>query len=634
VSAGDSRGVWLPKGYDVRPVQAEFIEEASEALEKREVFMVSAPCGVGKSLASLLTVLPRRGDGKLLICFRTRSQLDIYLKELKAIDRGVSAVSFISKNDMCPRRDNRMQYYDFLEECRRLRRNCETGAKPCCEFYDRMNHKMGEVEKLALACAREILPPLEVVKRMSKEGFCAYEAMKLVLGKVDVFMGTYHYVFEPGIRSSLLKSLDADISEIDLIVDEAHNLPSFARELLSDQLTLRTVVEAIGETDSFRNDLAGRVKEQLEVLEEDVFHRFREELGRRELRKVDANGLSDFFQERCDAPGLEVAEIVSEFGEHVREKRRELGYDRIYSYCYRVGTFLTNFFASEPDRNLHLAQKDRRDRAVLEVRCFDGRLLTDPLLKQARGSILMSGFLSPLEVYRDLTIGEGGFARLREFESPFPSENRLILAAGDVSSRFENRTEETIRRWRDYVEVVLEENRGNVAVFSTSYRLMRRIMEDMETGRNLIVEGPRTSRSSVLRGLRRLDDNVLFGVMGGKLSEGVDYPGNLLTGVVVIGLPYATWDLYERSLIDYYERQFPGRGRLYAYVTPAILRLIQACGRVHRSAEDEGVIVILDERVTRSSVKRMLPRYFQREMRTIVGADALRELIRGFWIRR
>ena len=220
---------------------------------------------------------------------------------------------------------------------------------------------------------------------------------------------------------------------------------------------------------------------------------------------------------------------------------------------------------------------------------------------------------------------------LREFASPFPPENRLILAAGDVSSRFEKRTDKMIERWKDYIEAVSEANEGNMAVFFTSYELMHTLLPQVKTNRKEIVEQRKTKRGEVIRRLTRSADNALFGVVGGKFSEGIDYPGNLLTCVVAVGLPYATWSLYQKALISYFSHQFPGKGRTYAYLTPAILRLVQTCGRVHRSASDKGCIAILDERVTRSSIKRQLPSYYQKEMKTVRNPIDCAEQIRKFW---
>ena len=235
----------LPRGYEIRKGQGEFIEEATKALEKNEVFIGSAPCGIGKSLASLLSVLPKIGKNKLLISFRTRSQLHIFLKELRALNQPPLTVSFISKQDMCPLAKNRSgSYFDFLDECRRLKENCETGTKPFCKFYWNINKRRRQAEQLALECIKKILDPQEVRDLMFRKGFCAYEALKRVLNKVQIFLGTYSYSFNPLIRKSLLQSWGVDLSEVFLIVDEAHNVPNFARDLLSDQINEKTVENA------------------------------------------------------------------------------------------------------------------------------------------------------------------------------------------------------------------------------------------------------------------------------------------------------------------------------------------------------------------------------------------------------
>jgi DNA excision repair protein ERCC-2 len=627
-----SDGKWLPEGYEVRNGQMGFIEEASKAIKNNEVFLGSAPCGIGKSLASLLAVLPQLGANKLLICFRTRSQLNIYLKELKALGRNPSAVSFFSKQDMCPLRiKGDLSYFDFLEECRRLKDNCESSNKPYCKFYWNINRKKKEAEELALDCARKVLAPREAVMRMSRHGFCAYEALKRVLDRVDIFLGTYHYVFNPQVRDALLKSFGVDLSNVYLIVDEAHNLPAFSRELLSDRLTQNTVEGALKETEMFEHEALPSVRECLNVLNEEVFQRAQEILEREGLKPLNPQEVSDLFLDQGGVSGSEAAEILHEYGEHVRETRRELGYEKIFSYNHRVGEFMMNFFEKVGTKYIHLIEREWRDRTLLEVRSFDGREITDPVLRQARGSILMSGFLSPPKVYRDLMLYDQSGVYLKEFDSPFPPENRLILAADDVSSRFEKRTNKMLEKWKDYVEAISEVNEGNMAVFFTSYELMHTVLPLIKTDRKEIVERRKTKRGDVMEQLTRSADNVLFGVMGGKFSEGIDYPDNLLTCVVTVGLPYATWSVHQKALISYFNHQFPGKGRTYAYLTPAILRLIQTCGRVHRSANDKGCIVILDERVTRSSIKQQLPSYYQKEMKIVGSPISCAEQIKKFW---
>jgi DNA excision repair protein ERCC-2 len=625
------KGSLLPRHYEVRTEQIEFVQEATKALRSKEVFVGSAPCGVGKSLASLLAVLPQLNDNRLIVCFRTRSQLHIYLKEMRALSRNLSVVSFFSKQDMCPMKARGgVPYIDFFEECKRMKDNCESSTKPYCRFYRSILKGKREVDELAMECARRILAPEESVDLMSHRGFCAYEALKRVLPRVNVFLGTYHYVFDPKIRESMLKSFGTDLSKVFLIVDEAHNLPTFARELQSDRLTEGTVERALKETEIFEHETLGSIKEYLNVLKEEMFQHAQKTLKSEELRRLNPQQVSDLFLARNGVSGLEAARMLQEYGEHVKEKRLETGSDRILSYNYRLGSFMESFFKNIDSKYMQLIRKDQGDRVDLEIRCFDGREIVDPVLREARGAILMSGFLSPPTVYRDLMLYESEKARLKEFDPPFPQKNRLILAAKDVSSEFKKRTETMLEKWKDYVEAISRAIQGNLAVFFTSYGLMHKVASLIRTDRRIIIEDQNTKRNEVIDKLRSKSNNVLYGVMGAKLSEGMDYPENVLKCVVTVGLPYATWDVYQESLVRYLDQQFPGNGRSYAYLTPAILRLVQACGRVHRSARDVGCIVILDERVTQPYIKQQLPAYYQKELIIVESPSECAERIASF----
>jgi len=626
------KGSMLPENYQMRKGQMDFVEEATKALKSREVFVGSAPCGIGKSLASLLAVLPQLEENRLMICFRTRSQLHIYLKELRALSRGLYCVSFFSKQDMCPlERKGDLSYVDFFEECKRLKDNCQSSVKPYCRFYMNILREKKEAEQLALDCAQKILSPEESVEIMAKRGFCAHEAMKRILPEVNVFLGTYHYVFDNRIRESILKSFGVSLSRVFLIVDEAHNLPTFARELLSDQLTEHTVERAQRETKIFKHESLSSIKNHLSVLMEEVFQHARETLKSEDLRRLNPQELSDLFLAHNGVSGLEAAANLQTYGQFVKEKRLESGSDSVSSYNYRIGTFMESFFNNVGSKYMHLIERDQKNRIALEVRCFDGREIVDPVLREARGAILMSGFLSPPTVYRDLMLYKPENARLKEFDPPFPAEYRLILAAEDVSSEFKKRNDLMLEKWRSYVEAISNASRGNVAVFFTSYELMHKVASLIKTNRRTIMEEPNMKRNDVIEKLESSSKNILYGVMGAKLSEGIDYPDNILKCVVAVGLPYATWDAYQESLIGYLEQQFRGNGRTYAYLTPAILRLVQACGRVHRSAEDRGCIVILDERITQPHIKRQLPSYYQKEMVGVRNPSDCAERIKCFW---
>ena len=628
----DSGDPWLPQGYEVRKGQVEFIKEATQALENDEVFVGSAPCGIGKSLASLLSILPILGEDKLLISFRTRSQLHIFLKELRGLKKPPLTASFFSKQDMCPLSHKRGgTYFDFLEECKRLKENCETLTKPFCKYYWKTLMKRRDSENLALDCAKKILDPQTASYRMAKEGFCAYEALKKVLSKVQIFLGTYHYTFNPPVRQSLLQSWGVDLSDVYLIVDEAHNISDFSRELLSDKITQTTIENAIRETENFEHENLGDIQDFLNVLDDEVFPYVQKDLGSSKLKLLDQKDLAQKFQDWSGTSSEKAAEMFHEYGEHVKQSRQEMGYDKIFSYTHRVGDFVENFFQKTGDKYVHMTQKDWNDKIQLSVKSLDGREITDPVLRQAKGSIVMSGFLSPPKVYRDLILRSKEDVRLKEFDSPFPEENRMILAANDVSSRFEQRTDNMLKKCAEYLNQISAANQGNMAVFFTSYYLMNSILSHTNTDRKIIVEERKTRQKEVMDKLNSSRNNALFGVMGGKFSEGMDYPNNLLTCVVTVGLPYATWSVYQKALINYFDHQFPGNGRDYAYLTPAIFRLVQACGRAHRSATDKGCIIMLDERVNQYNIKKLLPNYYQKEMKTVTNPTECAENITKFW---
>ncbi|MDG6223841.1 MAG: ATP-dependent DNA helicase [Candidatus Bathyarchaeota archaeon] len=632
VQTKDSGDPWLPIGYEVRKGQVEFVKEATKALENNEVFIGSAPCGIGKSLASLLSILPMLGDNKLLISFRTRSQLHIFLKELRGLKKAPLTVSFFSKQDMCPLTQKRAgTYFDFLEECKRLKENCETSTKPFCKYYWKTLMRRREAERLAMDCARKIVDPQTASFKLAKEGFCAYEALKMILSKVQIFLGTYHYTFNSPVRKSLLQSWGVDLSDVYLIVDEAHNIPDFSRDLLSDRITQFTIENALKETENFEHDASGDVQDFLNVLDDDVFRYIQKDLGTSNLKLLDHQDLAKKFQEWSGTSSEKAAEIFHEYGEYVKQVRQEQGYDRVFSYTHRVGDFVENFFQKTGEKYVHMIQKEWGDRIYLGVKSLDGREVTDPVLREAKGSIVMSGFLSPPKVYRDLILYSKKGVHLKEFDSPFPAENRLILAASDVSSRYEQRTDSMLKKCADYIETISLANQGNMAVFFTSYYLMNSILSQTDLGRTVIVEERKTRQKEVMDKLNSSRNNVLFGVMGGKFSEGMDYPNNLLTCVVTVGLPYATWSVYQKALIDYFDYQFPGNGRAYAYLTPAIFRLVQACGRAHRSAEDKGCIIMLDERVNHYNIKQLLPSYYQKEMKTVANPMECAENVTRFW---
>ena len=158
-----------------------------------------------------------------------------------------------------------------------------------------------------------------------------------------------------------------------------------------------------------------------------------------------------------------------------------------------------------------------------------------------------------------------------------------------------------------------------MAVFAPSYALLEQILIEDEDwivqSRRMLQERPGDSKEKMdrmvddLHRLRREETPaILAGVLGGKLAEGVDYPGNILDAVICIGLPLPPPSSRQDALRSYYEERY-GKQTAWRYAgsQPAINRLLQAMGRPIRKAADRALVVLLEKRLLQRGYKFCLP---------------------------
>ena len=201
---------------------------------------------------------------------------------------------------------------------------------------------------------------------------------------------------------------------------------------------------------------------------------------------------------------------------------------------------------------------------------LDPGVIGRPIFEKSAGSILMSGTLFPPDMYSDILGIPNGNTVCKEYESGFPPENRPVLIASDVTSKYTER-EASYGSIRSHIQSVLEKTNGNVAVFAPSYAMLDRIREGIYTfGKVDKVEGRRMSKNEVERVIANLyemramgRETVLFGVLRGKLSEGIDYSDNILNAVVCVGLPFPPPSARQDALLEYYTRRFGCRSKAW-----------------------------------------------------------------------
>jgi DNA excision repair protein ERCC-2 len=257
--------------------------------------------------------------------------------------------------------------------------------------------------------------------------------------------------------------------------------------------------------------------------------------------------------------------------------------------------------------------KDNKQvRLELSYRCLDPALVTAEMIESSYCTIVMSGTLSPLEMYRDL-MGFPEGTLLKSYKSPFSQKNRKNIIIPSVTTEYKERGDLMYRKIAEICSDIVNRVPGNSAIFFPSYKLRDDIynhfmyackkttlLEEKELSKDQKRELLDTFKSYSKTGA------VLLGAISGSFSEGIDLPGEFLKCVVVVGVPLSVPDLETRKLIDYYEQKF-GKGREYGYTLPAMTRCLQGAGRCIRSETDRGFIAFLDKRFSWPKYKKAFP---------------------------
>jgi len=156
---------------------------------------------------------------------------------------------------------------------------------------------------------------------------------------------------------------------------------------------------------------------------------------------------------------------------------------------------------------------------------------------------------------------------------------------------------------------IVGQTKGRVAVYFPSYNIMHDVFRLTNLDLPVLLEKRNTRIADVLSFLNSNQNCVVFGVARGKISEGVDMSFNgrsLLSAVIVVGLPYPKKTDLQKALIKYFREKFGRRSIEYAIDVPCLNALSQCAGRLLRSPDDKGIIVLMDSRVV-GRFKQRLP---------------------------
>ncbi len=596
---------------------------------------MNAPTGSGKTVATLAPLLEHAeaADHKILYLVRTHSQEVQVLQEARVIghrlERPVVAVGLQGRARRCFLLENVAEVKSATAEehgklCADRKRATEramAGEAPLvpspelpeggeidltdldgCPYYARVLQT--DVDELVERLGAKLPTPTEFDQLSRDENLCAYELAKKLVPRARLVTAPYAFFFHPHIRRSLYSWMGVPPERVDLVIDEAHNLPGQLRDLASVALPQESVRRA-------RSEVAERGDFQLPDGPSatrffDIVGAAVEELVHALAREEDAVLPPAVFEDALlTALGGTSHRLdtwlgaLATWGENLRdEKRRERHLPR--SWAHTVALTLLSWPQLEPPGYVKVAT--RTPRPALEAYSLDASGPARPIL-ECHTSVHLSGTLAPLEEYRD-TLGLGANARLLDVPSHFPPEHRRLLYDPSVTTRFEDLRQDShaTAKIADRLVEVLACLPVKTAVFFPSFDLLHRVLDaglQSSLPGNVFIEYSKMPTGDLWRSIegwkRDPEGTVLLGVTGGRLAEGIDYPDEELEAVVIVGIPYPKPTAKNEALRRFLDAS-TGHGWEYTVEAPAARAIVQACGRLIRSEHDRGLAIILDKR--------------------------------------
>lgn len=583
-----------------RKGQRELAKYTFAAIKNKQNLYVEAPTGIGKTMSTLFPAVKSFSNGdvdKIFYLTAKNSGVEAAFNATKLlVEKGlrVVAIQITAKEKICA--------------C--PGRGCNPDECPFAKNY------YGKVRNAIIeAVTHELLLSKDVITEYAmRHQICPFEYELDLSLFSDIIICDFNYLFDPIVY--MRRYFDEDNYRMVGLIDEAHNLVERGRDMYSASIDYY-------EFKRMKNSLKDYNHKELKTAIRRINKLFK---AYQEEKEEGYNLLDDI-----DNKILNALSNFQKFCSDFMKKEHQKVTDELKDFYFSTIRFskIADFF----DENFKFfIYKDQKE-ISLNIYNLDPSSLIGESLKKLEAAVLFSGTLSPLDYYVQM-LGGNEDSPVLKIPSPFPKENFKLMIAPNVSTTYKNR-DNTILEVVDYIKAMVDQKVGNYFVFFPSYKYLNSVLAKFDdSSYELHIQKSEMSESEKIRFLDNFQANpktthIAFAVLGGIFSEGIDLLHDRLIGAIIVGvgLPQIS---YERDLIRNYFNENEENGFEYAYVKPGMNRVMQAVGRVIRSEEDVGAVLLIDERYMHRQYQDLFKAEWN-NYRVVLTIDDLKDELVAFY---
>lgn len=571
--------------------------------QEKKMF-AQAPTGVGKTISTIFPAIKAVGENKIdKIFYLTAKTIGAKVAEesfekMRTQGMKFRNITLTAKDKVC---------FKPNAKCNPV--SCEYAKN----YYGKVNDVIFEMLENENTFTRQMI---EEYARKYK--VCPFELSLDLSLYSDAIICDYNYVFDPNVY---LKRYFEDGMKCNcaFLIDEAHNLVDRARNMYSAEFSKKTLITAL---EVCQAKFPAIEKLILNVLEEVTTYEDRCMNGEFSSKKM-PHKLANSISSLSDS-------LTALF--HKSKNKNVEDFDKLGELNTACNQFVN---IAEMYDEYYMFYLENKEDTVFKLFCIDPSNNLKKAYKRGKSAIIFSATLSPLTYFRDILGGDKESYGM-VLDSPFDVKNREILVVDNISTRYKDR-EKSYDQIVEQIHSVVEGKMGNYMVFLPSFDYMNKLKERFnikypeiktikqetsmtELEREVYLSNFETKPKKTL---------VSFNVISGIFSEGIDFKGDMLVGAIIVGVGLPMICLERNVIKDHFQAK-NGYGFDFSYTFPGLNRVVQAAGRVIRTDNDRGIIMLIDDRFGTHKYKSLFPKEWSNHY-SVKNAETTKNIVDRFW---